>query len=752
MQKNSRVIVKEYDYQDEEGQLVFQVVRFHPKEFRQRQPNGKGGWIWNLKGVHPVPYRLPQVLQADTVFIVEGEEDADRLQELGLVASCNPMGAGKWRAEYNPHFRGKKVIILPDNDEPGRKHAQDVARKLHGVAASVKVVELPSLPEKGDVSDWLKAGGTMEQLQALAGEAPEFDPATAPQGEKLGGEAKKEKPTQAEIMQTLAADAELFHTPAHECFARITINGHKEVWPIRSGGFRRWLLQKFYEAERKPPQSEALQAVVGVLEARAQFDGPERPVWVRVAEHEGNIYLDLGNSAWDAVEITPHGWQVIAEAPVCFRRSGSMAALPYPERGGSVNELRPFLNVGSDSDFILMVASILAAMRPCGPYPITVLNGEQGAAKSTAARAMGSLSDPNISPLRSVPREERDLAVYAYNSWTLGFDNLSGIRKWLSDAFCRLSTGGGVSNRELYTNRDENILDAMRPIILNGIDSLTERSDLADRALIFNLKQIPDKSRQSEKQFWAKFNQAQPRILGALLDAVSAGVKNLESVNLPALPRMADFALWITAAEPALPWPAGSFLATYTGNRQEAIELSLEADVVAVAVRAHMTDRDEWTGTAKELYEALENHVAESTRKSKSWPKAPHWLSNRLRRAATFLRKVGINIEFCHSGDRKIIITHNYIQNSDQSDQCAQSQGNQRVSPDAPNNNSVNPEPNSVQTGNGDGISDASFDGKDASKKVASAQDADNHASRDGKDASDAPLHTSPEDFVEIDL
>ena len=322
-----------------------------------------------------------------------------------------------------------------------------------------------------------------------------------------------------------------------------------------------------------------------------------------------------------------------------------MLSLPYPERGGNINELRPFVNVATVQDFHLVVGYQLAAMRARGPYPIMVVNGEHGSAKSTAARVNRSLVDPNTSPLRSAPREERDLMISAINSWMLVFDNLSGMPPWLSDSFCRLSTGGGISNRELYTNGEEFILDAMRPVLLNGIDSLTERSDLADRALIFNLPQIPTGNRQPEKRFWADFEKVWPRILGALLDAVSMGLRNQSSVNLPILPRMADFAIWVVACEPALPWPPGSFMEAYLENRSEAVELSLEADCVAVAVREHMTDRYIWTGKPSELYEELEKRVPDATKRSKAWPKASNKLSGRLKRAATFLRAIGIDVE-----------------------------------------------------------------------------------------------------------
>lgn len=167
--KQSR-IVAEYDYVDECGELLYQSVRYEAKDFRQRRPNNKGGWIWNLEGVQRVPYRLPQLLDtnvSETVFIVEGEKDADRLSSLGLVTTTNAGGAEKWRDEYNGYLRGRHVVILPDNDEAGYRHADKVAASLYGIAASVSVVRLPDLPEKGDVSDWLNAGGTVEQLKTI---------------------------------------------------------------------------------------------------------------------------------------------------------------------------------------------------------------------------------------------------------------------------------------------------------------------------------------------------------------------------------------------------------------------------------------------------------------------------------------------------------------------------------------------------------------------------------------------------------
>lgn len=173
-------IVATYEYRDESGELLFEVCRMDPKGFRQRRPKPGGGWMWSVKGVRRVPYRLPELLEstADTVFIVEGEKDVDRLRGLGLTATCNAGGAGKWRSEYAPFLKDRHVAILPDNDEPGREHAAAVAKSLQGVAASVRMVELPGLPEKGDVSDWLDAGHTADELAELVAGASEWTPAT----------------------------------------------------------------------------------------------------------------------------------------------------------------------------------------------------------------------------------------------------------------------------------------------------------------------------------------------------------------------------------------------------------------------------------------------------------------------------------------------------------------------------------------------------------------------------------------------
>ena len=286
-----------------------------------------------------------------------------------------------------------------------------------------------------------------------------------------------------------------------------------------------------------------------------------------------------------------------------------------------------------------------------------VLSGEQGSAKSTFSAILRALLDPNTAPLRALPREDRDLFIAASNGHVLAFDNVSGLPAWISDTLCRLATGGGFAVRQLYTDQDEVLFDAARPVILNGIEDIVTRPDLADRAVFLTLEPIPEERRRPEAELWAAFEAERPRILGVLLDAVVEGLKRLPETRLEKLPRMADFALWATACETAL-WPAGTFWSAYCGNRDEAVEGVIDADPIAAAVRAVMATRTEWTGTASDLLGALAEVAGERVAKSKTWPDSPRALAGRLRRAATFLRKIGIEIGFEREGRARTRIIH----------------------------------------------------------------------------------------------
>jgi hypothetical protein len=443
-----------------------------------------------------------------------------------------------------------------------------------------------------------------------------------------------------------AVSAEFFHTDAGTAFVDLLINGNRETWSVRSKRFRTWLRRRHYEITRTAASAAAINSALDLFEAQAQFEGPERAVHIRLAEHAGHIYLDLADDCWRAVEIGPDGWRVIGSPPVRFRRAAGMLPLPTPQAGGSIEELASFLNLPSRNDFVLVVAWLLATLRTNGPYPVLAISGEQGSAKTVLSKLLKALIDPNVAPVRALAREERDLVIAANNSHVLAFDNLSGLPHALSDAFCRLATGASFGLRQLYTDADEVLFQAARPILLNSIEDVISRPDLADRAILLTLLPIGDRRRRSERQIWRDFELARPRLLGALLDAAALGLRKLGNLQLKQLPRMADFALWAAACETAF-WPAGTFARAYQANRRAAIEDLIDVDPLAARIRQIMANCSTWTGNASDLLRAgADLSDPGLPRGAPAWPKNPRALAGRLRRAQPFLRALGIQIAF----------------------------------------------------------------------------------------------------------
>jgi hypothetical protein len=444
----------------------------------------------------------------------------------------------------------------------------------------------------------------------------------------------------------------LFHTPGKESFAQIRMGEHRETYPVRSKQFRHWLNMATWRIIGTPATRTVLDTVIEFLDSKACINGPKIPVYTRIAAVNGKIYIDLGTPEWNAVEVTSEGWEIVRTPPVQFRRHQNMAPLPIPKKGGDIAKLRPFINLSHDRDWYLLIAFIIAAFRGRGPFVILLLIGPQGAAKTTTARIIKKLIDPAVNAdLRSLPKDEKDLGVYAKHSYALAFDNVSRITPWLSDALCRISTGAGQGGRQLYTDDEESILDAVRPICLNGIEEFAERADLLDRAITTELSRIDEKKRKDEETFWQEFEAVWPEVFGGLLGALAEGLKNYPTVKLDKLPRMADFVRWVVACEPRLGWKPGAFMKAYTRNNNEAVASALETDSVAQAVRDFIRVSQEWTGTATELLNLLKANAPDL-----ELPEDAKGLSNRLRRCQPSLWRVGVQVKFKKSGDRRIFI------------------------------------------------------------------------------------------------
>jgi hypothetical protein len=452
-----------------------------------------------------------------------------------------------------------------------------------------------------------------------------------------------------------AAGIELFHAEG-EPYVRIPAEGHRETWSVRSTGMRLWLRRAYHQETGGTVHAQAVHDALATLEARAMFDGHEGSVFTRVAGADEKVYLDLADAGWRMVEIAPGSWRVREDTPVCFRRPRGMQPLPAPVSGGALDALRSFINV-TDDDWPLVAVWMLAALLPAGPYPVLVLHGEQGAAKSTLTRVLRRLVDPHQVPLRSEPREVLDLMIAAKQSWVLAFDNVSALTPWLSDALCRLATGGGFGTRTFYTNDEETLFEATRPVILNGIEEIVTRPDLLDRSLLLALPVIPETQRRAECDFWPAFEAARPVIFGAVCDVLAGVLEGLPHVRQTALPRMADFTRVGLAVETVLRWPPGTFETAAAGNRAGAYALTLEESPVAGALVALLDDAPHWTGTATTLLAVLAQRLGgDDGRRPRGWPANAQALSGQLRRLASTLRATGVAVTFAKSGQRAITL------------------------------------------------------------------------------------------------
>ena len=417
----------------------------------------------------------------------------------------------------------------------------------------------------------------------------------------------------------------------------------------------------FAERHELPTDGE-VRRVLGALEAFARFDGETPSVFIRVGR-EGKgpdpvYYIDLGDASGKAIRIGPAEWGVVDRPGVAFWRPKGLLPLPIPSRDGSVELLRPFVNL-DEPDFRLFITWLAAALPPVGPYPILVVYGEQGSAKSTLSRLVHLMVDPQSAPLLAEPRSTRDLMVTAFNGWLLAYDNISAVPTWLSDGLCRLATGGGFAARALYSNDERCVMQAQRPIILNGIEEFVSKGDLAERTVVLNLPPIAPTARRSEEEFWRSFEAQYPRILGGLLDAVAGGIRELPSVRLPELPRMADYACFGEAVGRGLGWPDGTFLSAYAGNRRNTASTLIEDSVLANAlIRMYTSEFDGYTCTVDGMRSELTRFAAKSLTRNPGWPKTNARFGCELRRLAPQLRAHGLSLTFSRTEGARLITVH----------------------------------------------------------------------------------------------
>ena len=386
-------------------------------------------------------------------------------------------------------------------------------------------------------------------------------------------------------------------------------------------------------------------------ELHAVYKGAELPVFTPIASSESRIYLDLCNDSWQVVEITPAGWKVISPSPVRFRRVPGMLALPRPSVNGSFKGLRAIMNLREEENWILAISWLLGTLHPKGPYPLLCIQGEQGSGKSTTAKMLRNLTDPSRPPLRSPSRNEQELMIGARNAHILAFDNLSPVKHAWSDQLARLATGNGFVARKLYADSDEIRINACRPVLLNGIEDLIGRPDLADRSIVIKLPRLV--SRKMEEEVWEAFDKEHAKALGALLDASVEALRNKRSVKIEHAPRMADFAHWVVAAESKLPWTSGRFLECMDRQARDATSDLLANHILTPLIE--QLANESWKDSPSELSNRLDAFMG-SARKPLTWPAGPAGISGELTRLEPdLLRNLGIEVKRGRMGAKRWI-------------------------------------------------------------------------------------------------
>lgn len=454
---------------------------------------------------------------------------------------------------------------------------------------------------------------------------------------------------QATILIEIGEHAHLFHDSHQTAYALV---GGTDCLQIESVDFKEHLQHQHYDLTGAAANRNSLSEAVLTLAAKAKYDGPEEPVFIRKAYYQSRLYIDLCNVSRQVIEVAPYGWQLLDESPVNFLRPRTSLPLSTPVKGGELHSLLKFANVAED-DFPLLYGFLLGCFATSGPYFHLALIGEQGTSKSTLTRVIRRIVDPSSVPLAQPPRDEEQLLVNAQNNWVVALDNLSGIQPNISDCLCRLSTGGGFIKRKLFTDGDQYSIDVQRPAILNGIDDIATRPDLTERTITLNLKPIQHMKREAD--LWSEFDTKAPEILGAVCDALVYGLAYEEVTSISRAPRMLDASTWIQACEvhPAL--SEGDFVDSLLANLRETSIITLESHPLTQTLMLMLEEQPNIDGTPTEVLDQLSAYADEEVRKSKPWPKSSNFMSQTLRRYGKPLREVGINIESDRSSSSRRI-------------------------------------------------------------------------------------------------
>lgn len=455
---------------------------------------------------------------------------------------------------------------------------------------------------------------------------------------------------------TLDSNTELYidqTSEPHVTFPEKTIVG----FPVKSSVFRRWLSGKYWKETSKGFSGETFLQAVNSLEGKAFHEGDTKILFNRIARVDNTIFYDLGNDK-QVVKITAEGWEVTGDCPVKFRRFNHQLPQVQPLQGGKLEDIIKYLNLKSETDKLLFLTYLVTILVPDIPRVVLINIGDQGGAKSTALRIARSLVDPSISELLSPPSDITELAQASNHHYCLYLDNLSYLKDEVSDVLCRLATGIGFTKRKLFTNDEDVLFNQKVAVGITGINLVAQRADLLDRCLILSFERIPEERRIDEEEFWKRFNDEKPYILGALFTTLSNVLRIIVDFKLSHKPRMADYAKYAAAGAIALGRTSEEFLSAFSENIGRQNQAAIESSPTAQAIIEFLSLQDEWSGSSSDLHKELMRIVEKANLQlggSDGFPKSSNWLWKRIMQIRPNLLSLGISVTKSESEMSSII-------------------------------------------------------------------------------------------------
>jgi hypothetical protein len=502
----------------------------------------------------------------------------------------------------------------------------------------VRSVVLAALPEK-------YSGDTPKELPGMITSARRkgFDEAPARSAER--------KPRPTDVLADLfeAARAELFHDPLRVAYVGIPTRQSGVVnVAIGSERSNQFLQELYFRATRRALPTRDLDLFTELMKARATFEGGVFPVFIRVGGGEGFVCHDLGGEDGAIIEIDAQGYTTTFRPNFKMIRSQGMRALPRPRQGAAPHSgLMKFKRLMGldDTSWALVLAFLLGALRSEGPYPVLMVEGEQGSGKSLRCELCKRVIDPTVPMRSSLPENTEDLMIIASHQHMIIFDNLSGVKNDMSDALAALSTKAGFQTRKLYANNEIHTIEIARPFALNGIGEYVHRPDLMDRAIPLHLEAMPEGARRTEREMRREFEELLPELLHDLYTAVAHALANLASTPVPTQIRMADAAHWFVAAEQGLGLVSGTII-TALEAAQDATQSDLATQDSLFPELEQILRRGDFDGRPTDLLSRLQEGSNLRARSDRFFPSNAGQLSTRLRRLRGPLAKAGIIVEF----------------------------------------------------------------------------------------------------------